>query len=147
MKKILLIVTAFVLAACSAGPPGEFESNLQKWAKADLSHYRYELFIGCFCIFVENMPLVIEVKDGEVVSMAFKNGSEINPDFTELFGRFATMDLIFAELEAGLGGEAEKVEVKYDENYGFPTDIWFDYILQAADDELSLTVSGFEALP
>jgi hypothetical protein len=147
MKKLILIGLVIVLTACSAGSPNEFESNLQKWEKADISHYRYELFIGCFCIFTENMPLVIEVKDDEVVSMAFKNGAEINPDFSELFGRFATIDLIFAELEAGLGGEAEKVEVKYDETHGFPADIWFDYLLEAADDELGLTISGFEALP
>jgi hypothetical protein len=139
---------AFVLAACSAvGPTSEFESNLQKWEKADVSHYRYELFISCFCIFVENMPLVVEVKDGEVVSMAFKNGAEINPDFSELFGRFATMDLIFAELESGLSGEADEVTVTYDETFGFPADIWLDYDQQTADEELGLTVTAFEALP
>jgi hypothetical protein len=147
MKKTLLLFLVVVLTACSGVSQSEFSRNQKLWRDSNITHYRFELFVGCFCVFTENMPLIIEVKDGEVVSTAFKNGAEINPDFSELFGRFATMDLIFAELEAGLEGKAEKVEVQYDETYGFPTDIWFDYLLEAADDELGLTVSNFEVLP
>jgi hypothetical protein len=147
MKKLILIGLVIVLAACSLVAPSEFESNLQKWEQADISHYRYELFIGCFCIFVENMPLVIEVKDGEVVSMEYANGNAIDENDREFFERFATIDRLFSELEADLAGEADEVTVTYDSTYGFPSQVSIDYIKEAIDDELGLIASNFEVLP
>jgi hypothetical protein len=144
---------ALVLTACSAvagasGSQSEIEQNKEKWQDQGISHYRYNLHISCFCVFVENMPLVIEVQDGEVVSMEFQNGSEIDPAIRQdLFEKYATLDRIFAELEADLSGAADKVTVEYDPTYGFPTKADIDFIEEAIDDELYLTISDFEALP
>ena len=153
MKKLLFIFTlmALVLTACAAGIASgsqtEIGRNKEKWQDANISHYRYNLHISCFCIFVENMPLVIEVQDGEVVSMEFHNGKEIDPSLLELFNKYATIDRLFAELEAGLNGAADKVTVEYDETYGFPTKAEIDVEEMAIDDELYLTISDFEVLP
>lgn len=153
MKKLLLVLMTLVLAACSAiagaaGNQSEIEQNKEKWQDANISHYRYRLHISCFCVFVENMPLVIEVQDGEVVSMEFQNGVEIDPAIRQdLFDKYATIDRLFAELEAGLNGAADKVTVEYDATYGFPTRADIDFIEEAIDDELYLSISDFEALP
>ncbi|MGZ9226938.1 MAG: DUF6174 domain-containing protein, partial [Anaerolineales bacterium] len=74
MKKLLLLVLAVVLSACStvanAGEPkSEVEIAREKWQAANISHYRFNVHISCFCVFTENMPLIVEVQDGEVVSM------------------------------------------------------------------------------
>jgi hypothetical protein len=98
-------------------------------------------------VFVENMPLIIEVQDGEVVSMEFHNGKEIDPSLNELFDKYATIDRLFAELEAGLNGAADKVTVEYDPTYGFPTKADIDFIEEAIDDELYLSISDFEPIP
>jgi predicted small secreted protein len=158
MKKLLLVLLAIVLSACTtvanAGEPkSDVQLAMEKWEAASISHYRFELFISCFCIFNENMPLVVEVKDGEVVSMEFKNGKEIDPQFLELFGRYNTIEKLFAGIEKGFDfegddqGPADKVTVEYDATNGFPTKIDIDFIEQAIDDELYLSVSSFEALP
>jgi hypothetical protein len=153
MKKILIILMTLVLSACSAvagaaGSQSEIEQNKEKWQNANISHYRYQLHISCFCVFVENMPLVIEVQDGEVVSMEFHNGAELDPQIRQdLFDKYATIDGLFAELEAGLNGAADEVTVKYDPTYGFPTEATIDVIKEATDDELYLTISNFEELP
>lgn len=158
MKKLLLVLLVLVLSACSTvANAGEPKSDLdlarEKWEAANISHYRFDLFISCFCIFNENMPLVIEVNNGEVVSMEFQNGKEIDPQFLDLFNRYATIDKLFEGLSTSFDfagddqGPAEKVTVEYDATYGFPTKIDIDFIEQAIDDELYLTVSGFEALP
>ena len=153
MKKLLFIVTlmAMVLSACAAAAVGgsqtEIGQNKEKWQNANISHYRYNLHLSCFCVFVENMPLVIEVQDGKVVSMEFHNGAEIDPNLMELFGKYQTIDLVFAELEAGQNGAADEVTVKYDPTYGFPTEATIDVVKEATDDELYLTISDFEALP
>ena len=152
MRKLLLIVMTLALAACTAigsamGSQSEIEQNKEKWESANISHYRYQLHISCFCVFVENMPLVIEVQDGKVVSMEYQNGNEIDPSIHELFDKYATIDRLFAELEAGLNGAADKVAVEYDATYGFPTKADIDVEEMAIDDELYLTLSNFEKLP
>lgn len=153
MKKLLVLLTllAIVLTACAAAPASgsqtEIGQNRYKWQNASISNYRYNLFISCFCVFTENMPLTIEVQDGKVVSMEYQNGKEIDPSLLELFGKYQTIDLIFDELEAGLNGGADSVTVKYDPNYGFPTEATIDAVQNATDDELYLTISNFEALP
>lgn len=159
MRKLLVLLTviAFVLAACSAGaqaggdPPQEnqteIERNQEKWQNANISHYRYKLNLSCFCVFTQDMPLVIEVKDGEVVSMEYQTGNPIDATNRELFERYATIDRIFSELEADLAGAADEVTVTYDATYGFPTQATLDFVKEATDDELYLTTSDFEALP
>jgi hypothetical protein len=152
MRKLILAVMTLVLAGCAAmgsalGNQSEIEQNKEKWQDASISHYRYELFISCFCAFNEDMPLRIEVQDGNIVSMEYQSGREIDPSLLELFKTYGTIDRLFAELEADLNGAADKVVVEYDPTYGFPTKADIDVIEEAIDDELYLTVSKFEVLP
>ncbi len=148
MKKLLLLIIAIMLTACSAlQTKSEVDRASEKWQAANISHYRFNLFIGCFCVYTQDMPLIIEVKDGKVVSMKYQSGKEIESGNLDYFQRFATIDKIFDELKKDLGGEADKVTVEYDETYGFPKQVSIDFIEQAADDELGLTVSEFEKLP
>ncbi len=85
--------------------------------------------------------------DGEVVSMQYQSGKEIESGNVDYFQRFATIDKLFAQLKKDMGGEADKVTVEYDETYGFPKQVSVDFIENAMDDELGLTVSEFEKLP
>ena len=140
-----------ILAACASanalGNQSEIEQNKEKWLDAGISHYRYHLSISCFCVFTQDMPLILEVQDGKVVSMKFQSGKEIDPSLTELFEKYATIDQVFAEINAGLNGAADEVIAKYDPTYGFPTEVTIDVEKQATDDELYLTLSNFEKLP
>ncbi|HET9910549.1 MAG TPA: DUF6174 domain-containing protein [Anaerolineales bacterium] len=153
MKKLLFIFLTLILAACTAagnamGNQSEIEQNREKWQDANISHYRYHLSITCFCIFSQDMPLIVEVQDGEVVSMEFQSGNEIDADSRELFEKYATIDRIFTELEADLNGAADEVTINgYDAKYGFPTEVTIDFIKEATDDELYLSLSNFEELP
>jgi outer membrane lipoprotein-sorting protein len=149
MRKLLFILLAILMTGCASlvgQASSEAEQAQEKWQDANVSHYRYELAISCFCIFSADMPLVIEVQNGEAVSMEYKSGKEIDPAFLEQFQRYDTIDKIFAEIEKA-ENEAERVEVTYDEKYGFPTQVTIDQAQQAADDELYLTISNFEVLP
>ena len=153
MKKLLFIFTlmALVLTACAAGAASgsqtEIGQNKEKWQDANISHYRYHLSITCFCVFSQDMPLIIEVQDGEVVSMEFQSGNEIDAGSRELFDKYATIDRLFAELEAGMNGAADEVIAKYDPTYGFPTEVTIDFVKEATDDELYFSLSNFEELP
>jgi hypothetical protein len=149
MKKLILLTLIVILTACSGGgTPTELERNREIWQDADISHYSFTLGIGCFCAFRSDMPLTVEVRDGEIVSMMYSDGTlvtETDPGY-ETFVKYGTIDHLFSELEAGQNGGADEVTVKYDPTYGFPIETYFDFIAEAIDDELSLTVSGFTIL-
>lgn len=147
MRKLIFIFIALALAACSMGNQSEIERNRQKWQDLGISHYRFNLFVGCFCVFSQDMPLVVEVQNGQVVSMEYQSGKAIEEGNRELFRRYETIDQIFSELEKDLKGEADEVKVTYDSTYGFPKQVNIDFIKEAIDDEVSLTISGFEKLP
>lgn len=146
MRKLTLFVLTIILAACTGA--SEYDQNLAKWQAADISHYRFELFIGCFCPFAEDMPLTVEVLNGEIVSITRADGSpvEATDPSRGVYESYATIDRLFAELKADLSGEADEVVVTYDPTYGFPVNISIDQIKEAIDDELSLQVSSFEIL-
>ncbi len=150
MKKIILLTLSLILAACSAASPSgsEFDQNKAIWDNANISHYRYTLFVSCFCVFVEDMPVTIEVENDQVVSITSVKGTVIDASNTVLYPvvqPYATIDDLFEKLKSAQA-EAEEVTVVYDTTYGYPTSITIDYIKQAADDELYLTVESFEVL-
>ena len=148
MKKLIFLTLIVFLTACTFGASTDLEKNRQTWQDSGITHYRFSLNIGCFCAFRDQMPITVEVENGEIVSMAYPDGTLIaatDPNY-EIFSRHATIERIFSELEAGLAGGADEVTVTYDSAHGFPSEIYFDYIKAAMDDELSLTVSNFEVL-
>ena len=161
MKKLILLILAITLSGCTAianagQPKSEVEQAREKWQAANISHYRYNLSIGCFCVFTQDMPLVIEVKDGQVVSMQYQSGKQVDANLVDYFQRFATIDRLFDDIANGFvvkenadtaGDKADEVKVTYDETYGFPTQISIDFIKNAMDDELGLQISNLEKLP
>lgn len=148
MKKILFLTLIIILTACSSSPVTELSENRAKWIDAKATHYRYSLSIGCFCPFMEDMPLTIEVQNGKTISIMDRDGNVIAPDnpSAEYYLRYSNMDSIFDNLEADLAGEADEVIVTYDPTYGFPSQISIDFIKEAVDDETSYTINDFQLL-
>jgi hypothetical protein len=147
MRKLIYIFIALALTACSMGNPSALKRNQQKWQDANVSHYRFSLFVGCFCVFSQDMPLNIEVQNGKVVSMEYQSGKAIDESSREVFRRYETIDQIFGELEKDLNGEADEVTVAYDLVYGYPAQVNIDFVKDATDDEIALNISAFEKLP
>ncbi|MEP0804443.1 MAG: hypothetical protein HRF47_03075 [Chloroflexota bacterium] len=149
MKKMTLLLLALILAACSAIGGSELSRNQAKWQEAGITHYRFQLNVGCFCLFRSQMPLTIEVKDGEIVSMTDVNGEAFPMDdpMSELVMKHATIDRLFSELGSDSVQKADRLTISFDPTYGFPVEAAIDFIELAADDELYLSVSGFEPLP
>jgi hypothetical protein len=149
MKRFILLTLVLILAACSAGG-SDRSPERQQWEDAGISHYRFQLHLSCFCVFVDQMPLTVEVQDGEVVSITDVNGAAVSPGDVnhELFVQYGTIDRIFDKIEAAQADpEAGEVTVTYDPTLGIPADAAIDYVELAADDEMYVSVSGFEALP
>ena len=147
MKKLFLLILALIMVACSGGG-SDFERNQKTWRDAGITHYRFELSIGCFCPFRDKMPLTVEVRDGQIVAMAAADGTlvldtDLNYSF---FAPYSTVDQLFTKLDQALHGGADSVTVTYDPTYGFPAEIQIDPIKNAMDDELYLSATKFEPL-
>lgn len=153
MKKITLLFLVLILAACASAPGGEtgteLSRNQQKWEDANISHYSFQLGVTCFCPVGGVMPMTVEVKDGEVVSLVDVNGEAFHATdpLNDLIEKYVTIDRIFSELNSDSVQNAERLEVTYDPTYGFPSDVVIDFVEVVADDELYLSVTGFEPLP
>ncbi len=82
MKKTGLIFLAFLLAflsACGASERKALEKNRSLWESQAIDHYRFNLKVGCNCPWYDLMPLTVEVKNGEIISMVAGNGGDITP--------------------------------------------------------------------
>lgn len=148
MKKLLVLTLVFILAACSVPAPSQYDQNLKTWDGANVTHYRFKLSLICFCIFTDQMPLTVEVKDGEVVSVLNQAGEIVLPtdDLYQYYEPYLTIDRLFSQLGVALSGEAEEVLVTYNPTRGYPADLTIDYIKEAIDDELYIQVTDFEVL-
>jgi hypothetical protein len=151
MKRILLlsILATLILAAAGCGNFQQgyaLSRNRALWESQNISHYRFQLQVGCFCAFMDLMPLSVEVRDGQVVSLLDASGRPVPGDRLEMLERYAGIDKLFELVDQAISGKADKVTVTYDPTYGFPTQVSIDYIKLAVDDELGLQVSNFEVL-
>ena len=148
MKKLTLLLLVLILSACSAGGT-ELSRNQNKWQDANITHYRFELTVGCFCPFRSQMPVTLEVQNGKIVSMIDVNGETLSTTdpMNEFIVKYATIDRLFSELGSASVQKADKLTVSYDPTYGFPSDVNIDFIELAMDDELYLSASAFEPLP
>lgn len=148
MKKqtllLSLLVLALTLSACSG--TSEMQTNREKWNAADVNRYTFELIVSCFCPFAEIMPITVEVKDGQIVSMTDVNGKAVEGEFAQYIEEAASMDRLF-DLAEKNASEADEIQVTYDAQYGFPTAINIDFIKMAVDDEISYYVNNFRPLP
>ncbi len=145
LKRFSLIFTLIALTACSVTPSSTLAANRQKWESQHIGHYRFQLAIGCFCAFRSQMPLTVEIKDGQVVSMLDSQGQAVS-EFADTFEKYNTVEKLFDTLNSALNGGADKVTVEYNADYGYPQSIDIDYIELAMDDEMGFTISEFEIL-
>lgn len=113
MRKICLVVSMTVLAACSStavsGAPEELEAARQRWSAAGLVHYRFTFEDDCGeCLPSSRLPREVVVRDGE----------------TSAPGQ-PTVDSLFEAVENALAN-GSSVEVVYHPVLGYPEDIWID---------------------
>jgi hypothetical protein len=149
MKKlglIFIILLVAFLPACSSSDGQAYQKNLALWESKGIQHYRLNLKIGCLCPWSALMPLTVEVKNGEIVSLAASNGGDITP-YLDAFRPHATIDNLFDTVFAAISRKIYKFTVEYDGTYGFPATIVLNPSKAVMDDEIGYYVTNFEVLP
>ena len=93
----------------------------------------------CFCGAESRGPVRVRVQGMAVVERVYVDtGGPVPGTFAELF---PTVDGLFALVRSAIEGGAYEVRVTYHAVLGVPIDVWIDYIENAVDDELGLTVT------
>lgn len=117
--------------------------NRQLWSEQNILNYRYTLTNGCFCIPEARGPVVITVQNGIATSITTPTGEPVNPEF---FERYKTIPKLFDVIADAIARKAFDLDVQYDSQLGYPTQININYDSQIADEELYLTIENFQVL-
>ena len=142
----LFFILVLTISACGGG--SVFQQNQKKWEGQNINHYRFTVAVSCFCPFA-NVEVTYEVLNGQVVNQSVQSSPDNPVDealVSDFYQSYNTIEKIF-DYVGGAINDADETTIEYDPTYGFPTDISVDWIKQAVDDEMYLTLSNFKALP
>jgi hypothetical protein len=106
-------------------------AEAEKWASY------FTLQITCFCIVDYTQPKRIQVRDNKVISVAGVPFEELNDS------SFRTIDGFFLYIEEQRKLNPVVEEIQYDDEYGFPSYIYFDISERIADEEIGYTLTDF----
>ncbi len=152
MKRLLaalLLVPA--LAACSLlplptpGPGGEVARVAAEqhsfWRSQGIASYTFSVSRPCFCPPEWSGPFDVTVVDGATTGVTFQ-GFPAAAAFVEHIP--TTIEAVFDLL---IANAATTVDVTYDPIFGFPASYSVDPIVNAIDDEFSITITNFGPTP
>jgi hypothetical protein len=116
--------------------------NQARWERSNISTYSYTTSWHCFCMREYVAQVSVEVVDGEVVEVNF-----IDPSLGEVPkpGRFVTIDGLFDHLQNALDQDAFNISATYDDQLGYPVEVFVDYDQRIADEELGFTAGSLRA--
>lgn len=137
---------ALLLASCHHGGPGRaYDRHLARWQAAGLRAYAFTFVIGGMGGAHAGR---VTVRNGRVVDVAAVRASSSSLAFEPLSfePRRPTIDDVWALLRHDLE-TADKVEVSYDADYGFPSEVQVDREKHAIDDEYGYQVRDFALAP
>jgi Family of unknown function (DUF6174) len=145
--KILSLLAALVISVSACGGRSTLQQNQEKWNGQNIGHYRFTVVVSCFCPFA-GIEVTYEVQNGQVVSQSIQAAPDRQIDealVTDFYQPYNTIEKIFDYVE-GANKDADETTIEYDPTYGFPVTVSVDWIKQAVDDEMYLTLSNFEPL-
>jgi hypothetical protein len=112
-----------------------------RWERSGVRDYDYVIAWHCFCIF-GGSPMTVHVRGGQVVGVDAVN--TLSPP-VHLDAPSHTVDGLLALLAEAYAQDAARVDVEYDEGWGYPRSAYIDYHEQMADEEKGWSISSFEA--
>ena len=146
-RAVLSIFAAAVLAtSCESVQPVRIDRNLvfaeQLWQQRQPFAYDITITKNCFCGFEEPGPVVVSVRNGAVISRRYVLSGHL-VGATQA-ASYPTVDDLFVIIEQAALQHSERLEVYYDQVYGYPTSVAIDPRLTVADDESFYYVTDFQ---
>jgi hypothetical protein len=135
MKWMVPALLLPLLAGCGLGDNDEFQrQNLTqarlRWESRSVESYSYILELQCFCAPASQLrPVLVTVQNGAVASLQYyhQNPAQRTPAPVEVFGAYDTVEELFEIIDDAIGRDADRLQVGYDQEYGFPDIANIDY--------------------
>lgn len=140
-KKIIVSLLFIVTLNACGGSRGDPDPQMQElnearavWAAQGITDYRMEVQISCYCPPEEREATVIV--SGADIEVLSANGMPVSDHPAEI-----SVAILFDQIEKAIDADDSTVEVEYDSTYGYPLSVQFDWIVGAADDEMSYNIN------
>ena len=123
----------------------ELDLNRKLWESKAIARYQFEYRWNCFCT-QDYVALVdISVQEGAIVDISFVEAEfgtiKGDPDIS----RYYTISGLFDIIQEAIDTEAFDIDVKYDAELGYPTEVHIDYDVRIADEEMGFMAANLQA--
>jgi hypothetical protein len=137
------LLLPLTMAACLTSPDDAdyVTRHRRQWESQRITDYRVQSRLICFCIGDATEPVVLQVRNRELVSVTrVSDGVAVPP--SEWSFRYFTIDAMFDLIADVQAKGASEVRVTYDPQLGYPTQVYLDMSARVADDERQFEISG-----
>ena len=129
-----------------------FDENIAKWQALKIVHYRMSVNppYDYSCYSQLSMPLTVEVKDNEVVSVVDAQGQIFSYSSDHSCGyyyQFFTVPKLFSYVHQYYLKKPPLIQVSYDTKFGFPSSIYINPYTEPCCQEFRIDVRDFQTLP
>lgn len=145
MKALLAPLAPLALAGCLAfvapddpGSTRDLVAARARWNLHGASAYTMRGSAQCFCI-LGGREVEIDVAGGRVTRVRLaETGAEVP---SELRASYRSVEELFDLVDEAIRNDAHRLEVTYDAQRGFPTQLWIDWSDRIADEEYGFRTS------
>lgn len=136
----IIILSLFLPAIACEDIIEENVKNKNKWDTLSLSSYTYTIKRSCFCLPEYMKEAQVLVVNGDVVSASYLDSDEMVPK--KVIDSFLTITEWFEKISSDANNDKGSIEVRYDNQLGYPVSIEIDKHKRRSDDELSVLISN-----
>jgi hypothetical protein len=137
----LSLIILLLVGCKTAEPLDDATTNLNLWNEKKVVNYSFSFKRVCFCPLEYVGPHQVVVQNGKVVSV---NGAPYNA--AERYGVIPTIPELLLTIKTHIDKNPVKKILNFDQKYGYPTSVFFDFSELMADDELGYEVTNFKII-
>lgn len=139
---------ALLFATTAAGCSGILDldgdrlaSNLVRWRSNRPPHYQFTYRNRCFCAGTERVVVTVAGDSVVNVSPVATEGSPPLPASS-----YRTVDGLFARIAEWRDRDPVHIHLEFHDRLGYPTDVFFDFRANVADEEQGFEISNLRAV-
>lgn len=121
--------------------PGSLQADLLRhqgrWERRRVANYVYTGAWNCFCPIDYTADAAVTVRGGAVVNVASADPAVLNIPDPE---RFVPVKALFILLQTAIDEGAARIDVTYNEEFGYPEQLFIDYHENMADEERGFVI-------
>lgn len=121
----------------------DLQENQAKWESQQITHY--EMTVDGY---EEFLPMIVEVKDGDVVSVVNAQGKKVLMDSDEMrnYPHLFSIPALFSYLSQTYADSPPSMSVDYDPVLGYPVSIHIDPFTEPCCQDFSFYIQDFHIL-